>query len=43
MQAICEPPRGCQLAYADLVVTPVGSKQAGYDLFKERAKAEQVR
>lgn len=43
MQAICNPPRGCQLAYADLQAAPLGSKQAGYDMFKQKAMAEQVR
>ena len=43
MQAICSPPRGCQLAYADLQALPLGSKQAGYDLFKQKAMAERVR
>jgi hypothetical protein len=43
MQAICNPPRGCQLAYADLEAFPLSSKQAGYDLFKQKAVVEQVR
>lgn len=43
MQAICNPPRGCQLAYADLEAFPLSSKQAGYDMFKQKAVVEQVR
>jgi hypothetical protein len=43
MQAICNPPRGCQLAYADLEASPLTSKQAGYDTFKQKAMIEEVR
>lgn len=43
MQAICNPPRGCQLAYADLEAFPLSSKRAGYDMFKQKAVVEQVR
>jgi hypothetical protein len=43
MQMLVNPPRGCQLAYADLAAHPLGSKQAGYDMFKQKAMAEVVR
>lgn len=42
IQAVCQPPRGSQLAYADLAATPLGSKREGYDLFKQYAAAEQA-
>lgn len=42
VQLICRPPRGTHIAYADLTATPLGSKQKGYDLFKQFAAVEQV-
>uniref|UniRef100_A0A383VUH8 Uncharacterized protein n=1 Tax=Tetradesmus obliquus TaxID=3088 RepID=A0A383VUH8_TETOB len=41
IQLLCNPPRGTQLAYADLAVKPLSSKLDGYDLFKKYAAAEQ--
>ncbi|KAF6263724.1 hypothetical protein COO60DRAFT_1488168, partial [Scenedesmus sp. NREL 46B-D3] len=41
IQLLCSPPRGTELAYADLALKPLSSKLDGYDLFKRYAAVEQ--
>lgn len=41
IQACCQPPKGAQLAYADIQVSQLSSKHEGYAQFKQYAAVEE--
>ena len=41
LQACTQGPRGAELAYADVQISQLGSKHAGYDLFMKYAAVEE--